>query len=339
MIVVSDFLSEDLKPNVDGGVMLKNLKWMVIIAAVLSSGGWSMFEDKPSEADIMPAVIAAAPKVLEVKSVAIAAQSNQGTETRPSYETRFSAEAILKDDLFVSVGTVGVRDVVAKTRAKGTELTIFGFAISNKSKEQWETKAELEQLDIGAEEKFFSAFRLPILQGSAEEAEAIDAERQRAEAEAAKVKKQQEEQARAAQAEREAQERRAKEEQAKVEQERKNAFARTAQALTGKWAGQFRCGGNLFISSLKTFTDTSGNFTIEHSWAPAMAGSEANRGAGVLVGGFKANGEFSTSASHWLRQPKGVTLVGLSGSVAPDGRTLYLKFDRGCSPFEARKAG
>ncbi|WP_035228666.1 hypothetical protein [Agrobacterium tumefaciens] len=319
--------------------MHRQFKWFVIAATIVASTGWSLFEDKPSEKDILPAVIAAAPKSIEVKGLAIAAQSNQGTDTRPSYETRFSAEATIREDLFVRVDAIGVRDIVAKTREKGTELTIFGFANSTKSKEQWETKAQLEQIEIGGEEKFLSAFRLPILQGSSEESEAIDAERQRVDAEAAKATKQREEQARAAQAEREANEQRARDAQEKIEQDRKNAFARTAEALTGKWAGQFRCGSNLFVSSLKTVTDASGNFTIEHSWAPAMSGSEANRGAGVLVGGFKANGEFSTSPSHWLIQPKGIILVGLSGSVAQDGRTLYLKPAQGCSPFEARRAG
>lgn len=302
-----------------------NLRHSLVAASLLILSSCSFFEDVPGEKEILPSIAAVVPGILSVDKVELKAQQNVGSDTRPEYESRFIASASLGEDLFVRVGSIDTRDVVAKSHSKGEVINIYGFSKSVKAQEQWKTTVELESITMSPNDRPLGTYRLPIIQGSPEEAEAQEnflkkqeaeklAQQQRLEAERADQIKKQEAELERQRIQNEEAARAAERERVAKEAERKNII----DQLAGKWTGTYVCGQGqtglkVTIKDWVSEKEMSGEF---HFYPLDATNKRAAEGKfEIFVSYNPSSKNIVARPGPWIEKPSGFFTVGFRGNV------------------------
>ena len=142
--------------------------------------GWTMpagARDAPGEAEIALALRFELPAYWSVESVDILASVNDGDAVQPHYRSRFMAEAVTGDDLYVQDGNrrIGPFAVLIPTGTAGDVHKLYGIAISTLWLDAWRTELVMEN-SVEARGQPRWSFAEPAVVAGTEQAERAAAE-------------------------------------------------------------------------------------------------------------------------------------------------------------------
>ena len=142
--------------------------------------GWTMpagARDAPGEAEIALALRLELPAYWSVESVDILASVNDGDIVQPRYRSRFVAEAVTGEDLYVQEGDrrIGPFAVLIPTGTAGDVHKLYGIAISTLSLDILRTELAMEN-PVEARGRPRWSFAEPAIVAGTEHAERVAAE-------------------------------------------------------------------------------------------------------------------------------------------------------------------